>query len=54
MMDETTGLIQRILAGKSLEEATSEGLLEKWSDWGSGFISTERWITIVYNSYSAE
>ncbi len=50
---ETSGLIRRgMQSGKSLETLQSEGLPEKWKDWGSGFINTSRWIEFVYRSYS--
>ena len=48
---ETTDLIRdQMGAGKSLEEIKAAGLPKKWRSWGSGFISTERWIEIVYRS----
>lgn len=34
--------------GKSLEEAVEEGLGEEWTQWGSGFINEERWITTLF------
>ncbi|MCP5113179.1 MAG: MBL fold metallo-hydrolase, partial [bacterium] len=39
-------------AGKSLAEIKKAGLPAKWDSWGSSFINAERWIDIVYNSYS--
>lgn len=51
MLVETTSLIRlRIAAGKTLDQIKAEGLPDQWKSWGSGFISTERWIEIVYNS----
>ncbi len=51
MLVETTGLIrERLLAGRTLEEAKAEGLPEKWKEWGTGFIKTEDWIELVYKS----
>jgi cyclase len=48
---ETTDLIRdQMGAGKSLDEIKAAGLPKKWRSWGSGFISTERWIEIVYRS----
>ena len=48
---ETTDLIRdQMGAGKSLEEIKAAGLPKKWRSWGSSFISTERWIEIVYRS----
>jgi hypothetical protein len=40
--------------GKTLEQAKEAGLPAKWKEWGVGFISTDRWIEIVYNSYSKD
>lgn len=52
MLRETTDLIrQRIRQGKTVEQAKAEGLPEKWKDWGSGFINTDRWIETVYRSF---
>tara|TARA_A100001037_G_scaffold295158_1_gene313927 strand:+ start:197 stop:355 length:159 start_codon:yes stop_codon:yes gene_type:complete len=38
--------------GLTLEQAKVEGLPEKWSPYDGGFISTDRWIEIIYNSTS--
>ena len=47
----TTDMIRdQIEAGKSLEEIRAAGLPKKWRSWGAGFISTGRWIEIVYRS----
>ena len=47
----TTDIIRdQIEAGKSLEEIKAAGLPKKWRSWGAGFISTGRWIEIVYRS----
>jgi len=52
-MRETTGYIRgQMDSGKSLEQIQAAGLPSEWEEWGSGFISEERWISIVYNSYS--
>jgi cyclase len=51
MLLETTGLVrQAIAAGKTLAEVKAAGLPAKWKDWGSGFINTDRWLEISYNS----
>lgn len=43
------GLVREAKAdGKTLEEIKSAGLPEKYSEWGSGFITTERWIETVF------
>ena len=54
MMVETANHIRGLKkSGKSLDEAKKEGLPEKWSSWGAGFISTDRWIETVYSSPAA-
>lgn len=53
MLVETTGVIRAgMKAGKSLEEVKTAGLPSKWDSWSWSFISTEKWIETVYNSYS--
>ena len=48
---ETADLVRdQIEAGKSLDEIKAVGLPQKWRSWGSGFISTGRWIEIVHRS----
>ncbi len=50
---ETVAIIrEKMNAGKSLETIQSEGLPEKYTSWGSGFISAESWIETVFQSYS--
>jgi len=36
--------------GKDLATIKASGLPARWKSWGSGFISEERWISIIYNS----
>lgn len=36
--------------GVTLEQIKSKGLSKLWDSWTDGFISTEAWIGIVYNS----
>ena len=53
MMVKTTAAVRdHMKAGKSLEEIQKAGLPCEWKDWGGGFINQDRWIEIVYNSYS--
>ena len=53
MLVETTDVIrQRMAAGKSLDQIKAEGLPEKWEPWGTGFISTDRWIETIHRSLS--
>lgn len=51
MLVETMDLIQaKISQGKELKEIIQEGFPQRYQSWGDGFISTEQWIKIVYNS----
>lgn len=51
-LTETIGIIRKhINEGKSLNAIQQAKPLEKWAEWGSGFISTDRWIATIYNSY---
>ena len=53
MLKETTGQIRKAIdAGKSLAAIKAAGLPAKWTSWGTGFINTERWISIVYSSFT--
>ncbi len=53
MMTKTTTVVRdHMKAGKSLEEIQKAGLPSEWKDWGAGFINQDRWISIIYNSYS--
>ncbi len=53
MLVETTELVRgKMEAGKTLEQIKAEGLPEKWKEWGSGFISTERWLETIHKSLS--
>jgi glyoxylase-like metal-dependent hydrolase (beta-lactamase superfamily II) len=51
MLVETTDLVkQGIAAGKSLADLKAAGLPDKFKDFGTGFIKTDRWIETIYNS----
>ena len=55
MLKETTAAITQMMRdGKSLDEIKTAGLPDKYASWGGGFINAERWINIVYDSYSTE
>ena len=55
MLVETTDIVRkRMAAGKTLDQIKAEGLPEEWKSWGSGFIKTDLWLTLVYNSLSAK
>lgn len=51
MLVETTSIVrQKIVAGKTLEQIKGEGLPAEWKPWGTGFIKTDMWLEIVYRS----
>lgn len=55
MLMETTSVIrQGIAAGKSLDELKKQGFAEEWKSWGSGFISTERWIEAMHSNFTTK
>jgi cyclase len=50
---ETTEIVRKqMAAGKSLADIKAQGLPAKWTSWGTGFISTERWIETIHRSLS--
>ena len=52
MLETCTNLVKTsIAAGKTLEEIQAAGVPERWQSWGQGWMSTDRWLSIVYNSY---
>ncbi len=52
MLEMSADLVQKaIAAGKTLEEIQAAGVPEKWQSWGQGWMSTDRWLAIVCNSY---
>jgi glyoxylase-like metal-dependent hydrolase (beta-lactamase superfamily II) len=55
MLKETTGIVQKgIAAGKDVKAIQAEGLPEQWKEWGSGFIKTDMWLQIVYDSLTSK
>ncbi len=40
--------------GLTLEQIQSKGLSKQWDSWTDGFLSTETWIEIVYNSLKSQ
>ena len=55
MLVQTTDIVRkRMVAGKTLDQIKAEGLPEEWKTWGSGFIKTDLWLTLVYTSLSAK
>lgn len=54
MLIETSKIVRDAAAdGKSVDEIVAQGLGEKWSSWGTGFINEERWIRTIYASNSS-
>jgi glyoxylase-like metal-dependent hydrolase (beta-lactamase superfamily II) len=50
MLKETVGTVREAKsAGDSLEDIKAAGLPDKYAEWGSGFISTDRWIETIYH-----
>jgi glyoxylase-like metal-dependent hydrolase (beta-lactamase superfamily II) len=55
MLVQTTDIVRkRMAAGKTLDQIKAEGLPEEWKAWGGGFIKTDLWLTLIYNSLSAK
>jgi glyoxylase-like metal-dependent hydrolase (beta-lactamase superfamily II) len=55
MLLQTTDIVRkRMAAGKTLDQIKTEGLPEEWKTWGTGFIKTDVWLTLVHNSLSAK
>ena len=53
MLVETTDIVRkRMAAGKTLDQIKAEGLPEEWKSWGTGYIKTDIWLTLIYNSLS--
>ncbi|MGH9859955.1 MAG: MBL fold metallo-hydrolase, partial [Candidatus Acidiferrales bacterium] len=52
MLQATTDIVrQRKDSGMSVDDAKKAGLPE-WKEWSWDFITTDRWIETIYNSYS--
>ena len=53
MLVETTRIVrERLKAGKTLEQIKADGLPDPWKSWGSGFISTDKWLESIVKSLS--
>ena len=53
MLVETTDIVRKKMkAGKTLEQIKAEGLPEEWKSWGAGYIKTDVWLELIYNSLS--
>ena len=50
MLVESVAHVRKGMAeGKTLEQLRADGLPEKWSSFGNGFITNARWIETIYN-----
>ncbi len=53
MMTATVAEVRTMMADDmALEAMVEQGLSEQWEDWAWNFITEERWIETIYNSYS--
>ncbi len=53
MLLETVAMVeQKMERGLSIEQIQDEGVAEEWSEWGTGFVSTDRWLDTLYRSLS--
>ncbi|MGM0633092.1 MAG: MBL fold metallo-hydrolase [Pseudomonadota bacterium] len=53
MMTATVAEVRTMMADDmTLEAMVEEGLGEQWDEWAWNFITEERWIETIYNSYS--
>jgi cyclase len=55
MVVHTTELIKQGMAdGKNAQDMVSEDLLKEWASWGNQIVTSETWITQVYESLSSQ
>ncbi len=55
MLIETTAVVRlKIKAGKDKKTIQREGLGEQWSMWGTGLVSTDKWLGTIYESLMRE
>ncbi|MHC5212288.1 MAG: MBL fold metallo-hydrolase [Planctomycetota bacterium] len=51
MLQATVEIVrERMAEGAKADEVIAAGLPDEWAEWGTGFISTERWLGIVHTS----
>jgi len=54
MLVKTTGIVrERLASGQTPEQIAAAGLPEEWAEWGSGFIKTDRWLTLLAQGLQA-
>ena len=53
MIADTADIVRKqMAAGKTLEQIKAQGMPEKYKDLGTGFVKTDTWIQVIYNSLS--
>jgi cyclase len=51
MLVTTTGVVRRAIdAGRTLKQIQNAGLPAEWTEWGSGYITTDAWLETVHRS----
>ena len=54
MLEKTSAIVERrVNEGLGRDEVIERGLPDEWTSWGGGFISTERWLGIVFDSLAS-
>lgn len=53
MLDETIGSVREQMdGGATLDDIKAQGPGAEWSEWGAGFIDSDRWLETIYQSLS--
>ena len=53
MLGQTIAMVRRKMdRGMTSEQIQGEGVSEEWSEWGTGFINTGRWLDTIFQSLS--
>lgn len=53
MIADTADIVRKqMAAGKTMEQIKAQGMPEKYKDLGTGFVKTDTWIQVIFNSLS--
>lgn len=53
MIADTADIVRKqMAAGKTFEQIKAQGMPDKYKDLGTGFVKTDTWIQVIYNSLS--
>ena len=53
MLQATTEIVRKeIGSGVSLDAAKKKGLPDEWKSWATGFVPVERWVEMIYTSFT--